>query len=153
MWWKPKVTTLMIHLALLNKHEPKLKVLPNNIQATCKFPLTAHHPPYEPHTDHLLPRYRAQSNHTWPHTNHILPFTGWPLYQPFCTNHMPTGWTCSLLPKQQDWHCQCTHAPVWWLIPKTIFKRVVCFCLEWSFWPGGFCNLLSEQVTVLVWCL
>ena len=36
---------------------------------------------------------------------------------------------------------------------KKYFQRVVCFCLEWSFWPGGFFHLLSEQVTVLAWCL
>ena len=36
---------------------------------------------------------------------------------------------------------------------KKYFQQVVCFCLEWSFWPGGFFHLLSEQVTVLAWRL
>ena len=37
---------------------------------------------------------------------------------------------------------------------KKYFQRVViCFGLEWSFWQGGFFRLLSEQVTVLAWCL
>ena len=32
--------------------------------------------------------------------------------------------------KTQDWHCQCTHAPVWWLIRKNIFNEWFAFALS-----------------------
>ena len=31
---------------------------------------------------------------------------------------------------KQDWHCQCTHAPVWWLIRKNIFNEWFAFALS-----------------------
>ena len=58
---------------------------------------------------------------------------------------------------KQDWHCQCpqcTHAPVWWLIRNNIFNELfAAFALSDRFYRENFFNLLSEQITVVVWCL